>query len=52
LAAAVIERAGRELEERGLDPNDRLAELVRAVAEEEFAAGGGASTTVAAPGKT
>ena len=51
LAAAVIERAGRELEERGLDPDDRLAELVRAVAEEEFAAGGGASTTGAAPGK-
>ena len=33
-----------ELEAAGLDPDDRLLQLVQAVAEEEFAAGGGATT--------
>jgi uncharacterized membrane protein len=47
LAAAIVERAARQLEEEGLDPDDRLLRLVQQVAEEEFAAGGGAVTDTA-----
>jgi uncharacterized membrane protein len=47
LAAAIVERAARQLEEEGLDPDDRLLRLVQRVAEEEFAAGGGAVTETA-----
>jgi uncharacterized membrane protein len=46
LATAVIEAAMREIKADGGDPNLRLAHLVRAVAEEEFGASGGASTPV------
>jgi len=44
LAAAIVERAADQLEAEGLDPDDRLLRLVQQVAEEEFAAGGGAVT--------
>ena len=47
LAAAIVERAAAQLESEGLDPDDRLLQLVQQVAEEEFAAGGGAVTTTA-----
>jgi hypothetical protein len=47
LAAAIVERAARQLDEEGLDPDDRLLRLVQQVAEEEFAAGGGAVTSTA-----
>ena len=44
LAAAIVERAARQLEAEGLDADNRLLRLVQQVAEEEFAAGGGAVT--------
>jgi uncharacterized membrane protein len=47
LAAAIVERAASQLEAEGLDPDDRLLRLVQQVAEEEFAAGGGAATETA-----
>jgi len=47
LAAAIVERATAQLEAEGLDPDDRLLQLVQQVAEEEFAAGGGAVTETA-----
>jgi len=47
LAAAIVERAAAELEAEGLDPDNRLLQLVQQVAEEEFAAGGGAVTETA-----
>jgi uncharacterized membrane protein len=47
LAAAIVDRAARQLEAEGLDPDDRLLRIVQQVAEEEFAAGGGAVTSTA-----
>jgi hypothetical protein len=47
LAAAIVERAASQLEQEGLDPDDRLLRLVQEVAEEEFGAGGGAVTSTA-----
>jgi hypothetical protein len=47
LAAAIVERAAAQLEAEGLDPDDRLLQLVQQVAEEEFGAGGGAVTETA-----
>jgi uncharacterized membrane protein len=42
LAVSVIERAMQDLHEQGLDPDERLATLVREIAAEEFGAPGGA----------
>jgi uncharacterized membrane protein len=42
MAVAVIERALRDLHEEGLDPDERLARIVREIAEEGFGAEGGA----------
>jgi uncharacterized membrane protein len=43
LAVSVVERAAAEMRADGADPDDRLAQLIRDVANEEFLAGGGAT---------
>ncbi len=49
LARAIIDAAVDDARASGLDPNERLAELVRGVAEDQFGAGGGASIPAAPP---
>jgi uncharacterized membrane protein len=43
LAVSVVERAMADMRDQGVDVDDRLAQLVREVAEGEFGAGGGAN---------
>jgi uncharacterized membrane protein len=48
LAATIVERAMVDMRAQGVDPNERLAQLMTSVAEGEFLAGGGAAVPTAA----
>lgn len=52
LAAAVVSQAMRDLHEQGLDPDERLAQIVAEIASAQFGAAGGADIPIpsAAPG--
>ena len=43
LAVAVVERAVKDLQAGGVDANERLAQLVKEIADDELTAGGGAT---------